>query len=322
MDGFLNINKTAGWTSHDVVARVRSLVKTPKVGHAGTLDPQATGVLPICLGKATKLAEFLLHTDKKYRVVMKLGVVTDTQDADGQVLKRAETSALDLESVEKVLKAFVGRIQQVPPMYSAIKIKGQPLYKMARRGQVIERPAREVTIYSLDVLEMRESEVTFDVVCSRGTYIRTLCADAGERLGVGAHCLRLERRRCGPFRIEEAVTLEEFESVLAQGKHQRLVYGLSEVLDHLPELVIRTERAERVLHGAPLGDQDIYRPETSFKKGDLFRAVSLDIGLVALARALADSSELQRQRTQIPLFKVEKVLVGELKIKSRNFTAV
>jgi len=322
VEGFLNINKAAGWTSHDVVAKVRTLLKITKVGHAGTLDPQATGVLPICLGKATKLSEFLLHTDKKYRVVMKLGVVTDTQDADGQVLMRSETTAIDLGAVEKVLKAFVGRIQQIPPMFSAIKVKGQPLYKMARRGQVVERSAREVTIYSLDVLEMNESEVTFDVVCSRGTYIRTLCADAGERLGVGAHCQKLERRRCGPFSIEAAVTLEELESALSEEKHHRLVYGLSEVLGHLPELVIRTERAERVLHGVPLGCQDIYWPEATFKKGDLFRVVTPDMGLVALVRALMGSLEVQTQRPHTPLFKIEKVLVEELKLKSRNFTAV
>jgi tRNA pseudouridine55 synthase len=322
MDGFLNINKAAGWTSHDVVAKVRSLLKISKVGHAGTLDPQATGVLPVCLGKGTKLSEFLLHTDKKYRVVMKLGVTTDTQDADGQVLMRSETAAIHLGLVEKVLNAFVGRIQQIPPMYSAIKVKGQPLYKMARRGQVVERPAREVTIHSLDVLEMRESEVTFDVVCSRGTYIRTLCADAGERLGVGAHCLRLERRRCGSFRIEEAVTLEEVESALAEGKHHRLVYGLSEVLGHLPELVIPTERAERVLHGASLEYQDIRWSEATFKKGDLFRVVTPDVGLVALVKALTDSLELETQHPYAPLFKVEKVLVDPLKFKSRNWTAV
>jgi tRNA pseudouridine55 synthase len=322
MDGFLNIDKAAGWTSHDVVAKVRSLLKISKVGHAGTLDPQATGVLPLCLGKATKLSEFLLHTDKKYRVVMKLGVTTDTQDADGRVLMRSETAAINRAAVEKVLKAFVGRIQQVPPMYSAVKIKGQPLYKMARRGQVVERAARDVTIYSLDILEMNESEVTFDVVCSRGTYIRTLCADAGERLGVGAHCLRLERRRCGPFCIEESVTLEEFESALAEEKHHRLVYDFSKVLGHLPELVVRSERAERVLHGVPLGYPDIHWPVVPFKKGDLFRVAMPDMGLVALVKALADSLNLQTQRPHAPLFKVEKVLVEELKFKSRDCTAV
>ena len=337
MDGFLNIHKAAGWTSHDVVAKVRNLLtarhlaspvtgrgvgaseersphgppqmKPPKVGHAGTLDPQATGVLPICLGKATKLAEFLLHTDKQYRVVMKLGVATDTQDAHGQVLRRAETSGITPELVEKALKSFVGRIQQTPPMYSAIKVKGQPLYKMARKGQVIDRLAREVTIYTLDVLEMREDEVTFDVVCSRGTYIRTLCADVGEQLGVGAHCLRLERRRCGPFRIEEAVTLEELEEALVQDKHHRMVYSSAVVLGHLPKLVIRSERVERALHGAPLGQQDIQWPKATFKKGDLFRVVMPDIGLVALARALMGSLDLHPDHTGDPLFKIEKVLV-------------
>jgi tRNA pseudouridine55 synthase len=297
-------------------------MKPPKVGHAGTLDPQATGVLPICLGKATKLSEFLLHADKKYRVVMKLGVTTDTQDASGQVLMRSETTAVDQKEVEKALKTFVGRIEQIPPMYSAVKIKGQPLYKMARRGQRVERSAREVTIYSLDILGMREAEVTFEVVCSRGTYIRTLCADTGDRLGVGAHCLMLERRRCGPFRIEEAVTLEELESALIEDKHHRLIYGLSEVLGHLPKLTVRTERVERVLHGVPLGYQDIHWPKAAFNKGDLFSVVTPDMRVVALVKALTGSLELQTQRLHVPLFKIEKVLVEELKLKNHDCTAV
>lgn len=321
MDGFLNINKAAGWTSHDVVARVRRLLRIPKVGHAGTLDPQARGVLPICLGKATKLSEFWLHTEKQYRVVMKLGEVTDTQDADGQVLHRVEAGGVSLESVKKAFQSFVGQIQQVPPMYSAIKVKGQPLYKMARKGLVVDRPAREVTIHSLCLLEMNGTEVTFDVVCSRGTYIRTLCADVGNQLGVGAHCLRLERQRCGPFRIEQSVTLEEFEAALAQGTHSRMVYDLGEVVSHLPELVLRKEGTERACHGAPLGFQDIEWPGTEFKRGDLFRVVTPDLGLLGLARALIGRDEI-RKSAQDPLFKVEKVLLGGLMMNSRNYSAI
>jgi tRNA pseudouridine55 synthase len=322
MDGFLNIHKVEGWTSHDVVAKVRSLLKISKVGHAGTLDPQATGVLPICLGKATKLAEFWLNTDKEYRVVMKLGVATDTQDAHGQVLKRADINGVTLKLVEKALKSFIGRIQQIPPMYSAVKVKGQPLYKMARKGQVVDRSARAVTIYALEILEMREAEVTFDVVCSRGTYIRTLCADVGEQLGVGAHCSRLVRRRCGPFQIEEAVTVEELEAALVEGKHHQMVYSPTVVLGHLPELVIHGERVGRALHGVPLGCQDIHWPMATFKKGDLFRVVTPDIGLVALARALIGSLDLQLNRRGDCLFKIEKVLVGRIGVKNRDYTTV
>ena len=318
MHGFINLNKAAGWTSHDVVAKVRKISRVSKVGHAGTLDPQATGVLPICVGKATKLAEFWLHTDKQYRVVMKLGEATDTQDAEGQVLNRVEASSVGLESVEKAFKAFVGRIQQVPPMYSAIKVRGQPLYKMARKGEVVDRPAREVTIHSLVLLEMHEAEVTFDVVCSRGTYIRTLCADVGEHLGVGGHCLRLERRRCGPFRIGESITLEGFEAALAEGKHGRVIHDLGVVLGHLPELVIRTERAEKVCHGVPIRYQDIECAVAEFKRGDLFRVAAPEIGLVALARALRGRDDLQTKDAQDPLFKVEKVLVDERRIMTRD----
>jgi tRNA pseudouridine55 synthase len=322
MNGFLNINKAAGWTSHDVVAKVRNQLRIVKVGHGGTLDPQATGVLPICLGKATKLVEFLLYTDKQYRVVMKLGVTTDTQDAQGQVLKRVETCGITPDSVEKTLQSFVGRIHQTPPMYSAVKVKGQPLYKIARKGQVVHRLPREVTIYALEILKMDQTEVTFDVICSRGTYVRTLCADVGERLGVGAHCLRLERRRCGPFRIEESVTLEAWETALIQGKQHQMIYGPAVVLGHLPELVVRDEKPERVLHGVPLGLRDIEWPKTAFKKGDLFRVVGPGLELLALARALRESSDLQSNQSGDPLFKIEKVLVENLSVKGHTYTTV
>jgi tRNA pseudouridine55 synthase len=322
MDGFLNIHKTAGWTSHDVVAKIRQLLKISKVGHAGTLDPQATGVLPICLGKATKLAEFWLHTEKEYRTVMKLGEVTDTHDASGRILMRKAASAVSRELVEEALGLFVGRIQQIPPMYSAVKMRGQPLYKMARRGEIVDRPSREVQIYAIRLLEKREAEVSFDVVCSRGTYIRSLCADVGEKLGVGAHCLRLERRRYGPFQVEDAVTLEALEAAQKSGDHQRMVHGLGEVLNHLPELILKKERAEKAWHGVPIGDHDIQQPAGLFEKGDLFRVIVPQVGLVALAKALMGRTDTEPMRSRLPLFKIEKVLVGEEKMKIYNYTPV
>lgn len=326
MDGFLNINKAAGWTSHDVVACIRRLLtrhlsasgglpstgfqpRRFRVGHAGTLDPQATGVLPVCLGKATRLVEFLLDCNKQYRVVMKLGETTDTQDADGRVLTRTDAGTISRDQVEKTLKSFEGKIQQVPPMYSALKVKGQPLYKLARKGQVIDRAPREVTITSLTLLGMHQNEVTFEGICSRGTYVRTLCADIGERLGVGAHCLRLERRRYGPFKVEEAMTLEEFEAALGSGKYTEIMYPLEVALTHLPELVLRHEGVERILNGVPIGPADIQWPTTPFQKGDRFRVTVPEMGLVAIARALVDFKEIRSDRVQGPLFKTEKVLV-------------
>jgi len=224
--GFVNVHKPAGWTSHDVVAKVRSLLKSAlgvpvKVGHVGTLDPMATGVLPLCIGKATKAAQYLVSEGKIYRAVMKLGERTDTQDATGTVQSRADQAVIDgidRERIETVCREFVGPIQQLPPMYSAVKVAGSPLYKAARAGVEVERTPREVVIASLRILEIDGPLVTMEVDCSKGTYIRTLCADIGDRLGVGAHLAGLERLRVGPFALERAVTLERIEAMIRSGR--------------------------------------------------------------------------------------------------------
>jgi tRNA pseudouridine55 synthase len=197
MDGFLIINKPPEWTSHDVVAKVRGLLHESRVGHTGTLDPLATGVLPICIGKATKVAHYLLETDKEYRVVMRLGATTDSQDATGRVLTRS-TERVGPEEVIRVLHDFVGSQTQIPPMYSAVKVGGVPLYKAARAGRVVERQPRTVTIARLQVLGVAADEVTFDMTCSKGTYVRrsvpTLASGWVSGLHAGAR-----RRRVGAF---------------------------------------------------------------------------------------------------------------------------
>src|SRR3989442_915478 len=235
LDGVLVINKPAGWTSHGVVARARTLLGMPKVGHTGTLDPAATGVLVLCLGRATRIAEYLMHADKAYRAVLRLGVATDTQDATGTVIGRVAETLPDRAAIVAVMNRFVGRRQQVPPMYSAVKVQGVPLYKAARAGRTVSRSPREFTIRSLEIRSITPTpssesglgssrvgaggvsagpppatiDVTFDVVCSKGTYVQTLCADIGELLGVGGHLASLERRRVGRFCIEEAMSLDE-----------------------------------------------------------------------------------------------------------------
>jgi len=258
--GFVNAHKPSGWTSHDVVAKVRSLLKSAlpapvKVGHVGTLDPMATGVLPLCVGKATKAAQYLVAEEKTYRAVMKLGERTDTQDATGAVLSRAEPASLDgidRERIEAVCREFVGPIRQVPPMYSAVKVAGTPLYKSARAGLEVERTPREVFIASLRVLETDGLLATVEVHCSKGTYIRTLCADIGDRLGVGAHLAGLERLRVGPFALEQAVTLERIEAMIRSGAIDELLIPVDTVLAHLPLVVVDASAAERVGHGAPV----------------------------------------------------------------------
>ena len=251
-DGVLIVNKEAGWTSHDVVAKVRGLLGGAKVGHAGTLDPAATGVLPLLIGRATRIAEYLVGWDKEYRAVLRLGETTDTQDATGTVLQRVETDGVSSESLRATVARFVGPQKQLPPMYSAVKIAGRPLYKSARAGQTVERTERDIVIHALDVLAMDGRDITLRVVCSKGTYIRTLCADMGEALGVGGHLLSLERRRVGAMSIDQALTVEQIAAQLAIGTLGQQVWTLDRVLDQLPLCTVSEQEASRVLHGAPI----------------------------------------------------------------------
>jgi len=218
VDGVLTIKKEAGWTSHDVVAKVRHLLGGVKVGHAGTLDPAAMGVLPLLIGRGTRIAEYLVEWDKEYRAVLRLGETTDTQDATGTVLARYTTDSVTPEAIHEAVGRFHGPIEQVPPMYSAVKVAGVPLYKSARAGKTIAREARTIVIHTLEVLAIQGRDVTLRIVCSKGTYVRTLCADIGDALGVGGHMLALERRRVGPLMIEQALTIDEVVTRHALGR--------------------------------------------------------------------------------------------------------
>ncbi|NDJ61826.1 MAG: tRNA pseudouridine(55) synthase TruB, partial [Chloroflexi bacterium] len=199
MFGFLNIDKPLGWTSHDVVAKLRRGLQIKKIGHAGTLDPLATGVLVICLGAATRLSEYVMDTTKRYRAVVHLGVTTDTYDAEGEITAQRPSDHLSEADVRDALGAFVGALEQVPPMYSAIKQGGRKLYDLARAGEVVERPPRPVHIHALEVVAWQPPQVTLDVTCSPGTYIRSLAYDLGAALGVGAHLAGLMRTASGSF---------------------------------------------------------------------------------------------------------------------------
>lgn len=249
-DGVLIVRKEAGWTSHDVVAKIRSLLGGVKVGHAGTLDPDATGVLPVLVGRATRVAEYLVEWDKEYRAVLRLGETTDTEDATGTVLARVDPSRVNDQAIREVVARFRGPQQQVPPMYSAVKVGGRPLYKAARSGKTVERQPRAVVIHDLDLLAIDGRDVTLNVVCSKGTYIRTLCADIGQALGVGGHLLTLERRRVGPLSIEQALTVETIADYGAIGTLYAHLLTLDQVLGQLPAVVVTKDQAARVLHGA------------------------------------------------------------------------
>lgn len=248
-DGLLNINKARGWTSHDVVAKLRRLLGVSKIGHAGTLDPAAIGVLPILVGKGTRIAEYLLDWDKEYQAILRLGETTDTLDATGTVLSRCGTDSLTEELIGAAVARFRGRVTQVPPMYSAVKVRGVPLYRAARAGRTIAREAREVTVHGIDVLGIAGRDVSLCIVCSKGTYIRALCADIGEALGVGGHLLALERRRVGPLTMGEALSMEEIVQGSLPGLVQAALMPLDAALAGLPALVVDNEAARRLLHG-------------------------------------------------------------------------
>ena len=244
--GFLNVDKPAGMTSHDVVAKIRRGLKIKKVGHAGTLDPLATGVLVICLGGATRLSEYVMHTTKRYEARGLLGVTTDTYDAEGEVLLRRDASAVTREQVEQALTAFTGDIRQVPPMYSAIKQGGRKLYDLARAGEVVEREARAVQISALTVTDWQPPELTLDVICSAGTYIRSLAYDLGESLGVGAHLTGLRRTASGDFTLENAVSLA---TILETADWASLVVSPVDALAYLPTVMVDAAALDHIQHG-------------------------------------------------------------------------
>ena len=213
INGVLNVNKEKGYTSHDVVAKLRGITHQKKIGHTGTLDPAATGVLPVCLGKATKLCDMLTDKDKVYEAVLLLGISTDTQDISGTVLKEQETADLDESQVEEAILSFRGSYDQIPPMYSALKVNGKKLYELAREGKTVERKPRRVTISEIEILSMELPRARIRVECSKGTYIRTLCHDIGEKLGCGGCMEKLIRTRVDRFTIGDSLRLSEVEAL-------------------------------------------------------------------------------------------------------------
>jgi len=249
MNGFLNFLKPTGMTSHQGVAYFRKLLGVKKVGHGGTLDPGAAGVLPICLGKGTKAAGYLLESRKVYRAEMNLGITTDTQDAYGKVLKVSSFKGITPKMVEEVIKIFKGKITQIPPMFSAVKHKGKPLYKLARKGEVIHRKSREAFIYSIDIIDIDIPKIIFDVDCSKGTYVRTLVSDMGEKLGVGAHLSFLLRIKSGPFHINNAFTKEEVKDLFQRNQVKEFLIPLDTAFTHLPEAVIKDNALRTFING-------------------------------------------------------------------------
>jgi tRNA pseudouridine55 synthase len=251
VSGILNIDKPAGWTSHDVVARVRSLTRQKRVGHAGTLDPMATGVLLVCVGQATRVSEYLMELRKLYRARIRFGIATDTYDAEGRVTAQSDVIP-SRQEIEALLPRFTGSILQAPPPYSALKVEGEPAYRRARRGEAVEQAPRPVEIYEIRLLAWAPPDLEIEVACGRGTYIRSLANDLGQAAGSAAHLAALERRAVGHFTIEDATSMPEFEALVADDLWQQRLSPLDEALLQYEALVVSAADAERLKNGQPV----------------------------------------------------------------------
>lgn len=248
LSGIINIYKEAGFTSHDVVAKMRGILRQKKIGHTGTLDPEAVGVLPVCLGSGTKLCDVLTDHDKEYEAVLLLGITTDTQDTTGTVLSEKEVSCLEEEAREAVM-SFVGEYDQIPPMYSALKVDGKKLYELARAGKEVERAARRVVIENIVIEKIELPRIVMKVSCSKGTYIRTLCHDIGEKLRCGGAMESLKRTRVGQFVIEDAITLSQLEALRDAGMVESKVVAVPDFFTEFPAVHIKEEFTKLIENG-------------------------------------------------------------------------
>ncbi|MCD6291740.1 MAG: tRNA pseudouridine(55) synthase TruB [Anaerolineae bacterium] len=262
MHGLLIVDKAAGWTSHDVVAKVRRLTGQRRIGHAGTLDPMATGVLVLCLGAATRLVEYMQGHDKRYRATIRLGEVTDTYDSDGRIVERRPVPPLTQNELLAHLQKFQGIFVQQPPAYSAIKVRGTPAHRRARRGERVAPPPRRVTVHELHLLEWSPPDLSLDIWCSAGTYVRSLAHDLGQSIGCGAHLIALRRTAVGPFTLKQAITLPQLEELIAAGRWQERVLPPVEAVRDMPRIELTSEDVRAVRFGQPIpgpvaGDQTL-----------------------------------------------------------------
>jgi tRNA pseudouridine55 synthase len=342
MNGVLNINKPAGMTSHDVVDQLRRLLHEKKVGHTGTLDPDATGVLPVCLGKATKIIQFLQDDEKGYEGTISLGIVTDTLDASGKVLSISDSTHVELDDVKSVFDSFVGEMDQIPPMVSAIKVQGKRLYSIARQGRTISRTPRKISIYDLGLLDFRRSakpskslksseslndfnglndfndsiehpvssiELDFRVQCSRGTYIRALAADIGDALDCGAHLSRLVRTKSGIFELKDSIPLEEIQAA-PQTAFQSM-RSIDDVLFFMPRIVIAGWARRRFLNGISVNGSEVVRYENEFQVDDPVRVhdeAGMLLGIGKATGAYSSAPEANAVSPRAVICKVVRVL--------------
>ncbi len=284
MDGILNIYKEKGYTSHDVVAKLRGILKTKKIGHTGTLDPDAQGVLPVCVGRATKLCDMLTDKDKAYETVMLLGKTTDTQDITGSVLSESELGEdITAEKVTEVINSFVGEYMQVPPMYSALKVNGKKLYELARSGIEVERKARKVYIHSIEIKDISLPRVTMTVNCSKGTYIRTLCHDIGETLGAGGCMEELLRIKSGQFEINDSIKIDDVKKYVDDGRISDIMKPVDGVFEKYQKCIVKKEYNVLIYNGNKFSPQNVLNC-TDAKDGEEVRVYDEDNFFIGIYR--------------------------------------
>lgn len=282
MDGILNIYKEKGFTSHDVVAVVRKTLHMKKVGHTGTLDPDAEGVLPVCIGKATKLSDIIMDGRKSYRAMLRLGITTTTEDASGQVLEEKPVAVTE-EDLRRAVASFIGKQEQIPPMYSAVKVNGKKLYELAREGKEIQRKARTIEIYDIRIRHFLPPDyVEMDVDCSKGTYIRTLCADIGKALGCGGHMAELLRTATGAFTLENAVKLSELKALAEQNRTEEILLTMEEAIKEFPAIHIAAESTKLLYNGGKIFERFFTKKSRPLQVGEIAAVFDSQNALVGL----------------------------------------
>jgi len=307
-DSIVNLFKPVGPTSFDMVCSVRKILGVKKAGHIGTLDPAAEGVLPICLNRSTRIIQFLSPLQKTYRATLELGSETDTQDATGRKISTKDPSLVNETKIKQVFQTFLGEKDQIPPMYSAKKKNGIPLYKLARNGINIARDPVKVTIYSIDFIKKEKNQVLFEVRCSAGTYIRTLSHDIGKKLGCYAHMVRLTRTKVGLFGLGRTLTLEELKVAYEEGSLPEKLLPLEEALNFLPAIRVKEEYLESVSHGVALSKCFLETIPDRFEPGHYFRVFGNNDKVVAVVEPVVDQDKLPELTPGDIVFKAKRVL--------------
>ena len=304
----VNLFKPSGPTSFDMVWSVRKILGVKKAGHIGTLDPIADGVLPICLNRSTRIIQFLSSLQKTYRATLELGSETDTQDATGRVISTNDPSLINEAKMKQIFQTFVGEQDQVPPMYSAKKKNGIPLYKLARNGINIHRDPVKIVVYSIDFIKKERNQVVFEVRCSSGTYIRTLSHDIGKKLGCCAHMVRLTRTKVGLFSMGSTMTLEELKTAHKEGSLSRKLLHLEEVLNFLPTVRVKEEYLKSISHGVALSKCFLEALPDRFEPGHYFRVLGSNDKILAVVEPVVDQDKLSELSAEDVVFKAKRVL--------------